>query len=705
MWPPTTIGSGRCTGRGWASTPSKSTYSPWWAGASSSQRLRIAARYSSARAPRACHRHPDRGHLRLEVADPDAEDQPAAGEHVEAGGLLGEHQRVALGEDDQAGAEQDPLGVRRRGGRARRAGRGSARRAPSAKAPRAGWGPPRARRPRASRSRATPPASRSARAARGSAQRVRVDREQADRDVRHGGNRTPADTLPPVLRRARLFVLVFVVAAGAALAGLAFTGEDDPPSFGPVTLDPGEPDPFAYEPGREEEFVERATAGHSHVLYAKSPGGVGGHRAPGGALAPARSRRPPAASRPGPARGDRVPRERRQPGGARERRPRGRGRADPDPGRHRHEPARHARGRGRQRAADAADAAPRADARGCCASAARSTSASTRARRWRAPVRYLKLARERFGREDLAVVSYHMGMGNLENVLDAYGDDDGELGARLLRRDAAQPPARLPAALRLRRRLRDLPVARLRGAGDHAPLPRRTRPSCAAARRCRRPRPPPRRCSTRARRRRSSRRPTSSRTAYRVGRAAAVRGRPRDAARPRRTGELAARLDAERRLYRGLRPEAYELAVYLAAGVRSVSGTRASLIVTSTVRDHRVPAPAGARQPVRHARVLAAHDRLRLRRAPRLREPGSGGGVPVHARPAPVAQPDRLGARAGRDPHHGVGRGDGCFSRPASSCCQASQSWPGTISASGVSVAYWRISRSERRNRCSSSMR
>jgi hypothetical protein len=35
--------------------------------------------------------------------------------------------------------------------------------------------------------------------------------------------------------------------------------------------------------------------------------------------------------------------------------------------------------------------------------------------------RYLKLARERFGREDLAFVSYHMGIGNLENVLKAFG--------------------------------------------------------------------------------------------------------------------------------------------------------------------------------------------------------------------------------------------------------------------------------------------
>jgi len=35
--------------------------------------------------------------------------------------------------------------------------------------------------------------------------------------------------------------------------------------------------------------------------------------------------------------------------------------------------------------------------------------------------RYLKLAKQRFGREDLAFVSYHMGMGNLENVLKAFG--------------------------------------------------------------------------------------------------------------------------------------------------------------------------------------------------------------------------------------------------------------------------------------------
>jgi hypothetical protein len=52
-----------------------------------------------------------------------------------------------------------------------------------------------------------------------------------------------------------------------------------------------------------------------------------------------------------------------------------------------------------------------------------------------------------------------------------------------------------------------------------------------------------------------------------------------------RMGELARRVDAEPSLYRGLRPEAYALAAYLGARVRAIAGTNAPLIVTSTVRD------------------------------------------------------------------------------------------------------------------------
>ena len=37
--------------------------------------------------------------------------------------------------------------------------------------------------------------------------------------------------------------------------------------------------------------------------------------------------------------------------------------------------------------------------------------------------RYLEIGQERFGGEDFAVASYHMGIGNLESVIEAYGDD------------------------------------------------------------------------------------------------------------------------------------------------------------------------------------------------------------------------------------------------------------------------------------------
>ncbi|MCP9970924.1 hypothetical protein LUX57_41980 [Actinomadura madurae] len=52
LWPPVTTGIGRWTGRGYASTPSNRTWRPWKAGLSSYQSDRMAARYSSARAPR-----------------------------------------------------------------------------------------------------------------------------------------------------------------------------------------------------------------------------------------------------------------------------------------------------------------------------------------------------------------------------------------------------------------------------------------------------------------------------------------------------------------------------------------------------------------------------------------------------------------------------------------------------------------------------
>src|ERR687894_1749961 len=80
--------------------------------------------------------------------------------------------------------------------------------------------------------------------------------------------------MPPparAIRPRRLALLaVLLLAAGAAGAFLVLRG-DDAPSYSPRQL---EDDPFAYEPDREDEFERRAAAGHSHVIYVKSPDGV-----------------------------------------------------------------------------------------------------------------------------------------------------------------------------------------------------------------------------------------------------------------------------------------------------------------------------------------------------------------------------------------------------------------------------------------------
>ena len=82
--------------------------------ASSSGRTRSAA---SSRAPRCATRHPGGGELGRELAaHPDPEPQPAAGEDLQAGQLLGRPRRGAQAEQQDAEADADPRGHRRGGG-------------------------------------------------------------------------------------------------------------------------------------------------------------------------------------------------------------------------------------------------------------------------------------------------------------------------------------------------------------------------------------------------------------------------------------------------------------------------------------------------------------------------------------------------------------------------------------------------------------
>jgi transglycosylase-like protein with SLT domain len=220
-------------------------------------------------------------------------------------------------------------------------------------------------------------------------------------------------------RRAVFLVLLVVLGAGAFL----LLRGDDPPSYSPVNL---EGDPWAYDQDREGEFESRAAAGHSHVVYVKSPGGI--------VATAARVERYR----------DRVEQAADEAG------------VDPDliEGMVLLESA----GRPDARASEDLEGAvgltqilaqTATGLLGMKVDVARSErltrklgrahgpreAARIRARRARvderfdpakalaATGRYLKQAKDQFGREDLAVVSYHMGIGNLQQVLGAYGDD------------------------------------------------------------------------------------------------------------------------------------------------------------------------------------------------------------------------------------------------------------------------------------------
>ena len=250
-------------------------------------------------------------------------------------------------------------------------------------------------------------------------------------------------------------------------------------------------------------------------------------------------------------------------------------------------------------------------------------------------------------------------MGNLETVLRDYAGGPTDEPLRYAQVYFDSSPLRHAAASHApaepRRRLLELPVEAAAPPRTSCGCRARTRTRSARRSSCRRTRTPPRRCCTRRARRSATPRPPRCRTrgtparSWRSRRTAAATGLRLD----RRMGELAPRLDRSRTLYRGLRPEAMAMALYVGATVRAMSGDPASsLTVTSTVRDDALPAAARPPQHRGDPQLLAAHDRLGVRRRAPLLVETAGPRLPVRARPPALAQPDRLGARAGGHPHH-----------------------------------------------------
>ena len=211
--------------------------------------------------------------------------------------------------------------------------------------------------------------------------------------------------------------------------------------------------------------------------------------------------------------------------------------------------------------------------------------------------RYLALARQRFGREDLAFVAYHMGMGNLEEVLRDFTGDRGTPVGELvededlayvrvyfdstpLRHRAAQLRLaglgddsanylwKVHAAREIMRLHREDPAELDRLAGLHTAKnsaeevlhPPAVTPAFGT--------------------------PHALREAWDAEDIVAVPDRPEltGLRRDPRMGELAGRLGQPPGLYRGLRPAALAAALYIGAQVRALSGD-GPLTVTSTVRD------------------------------------------------------------------------------------------------------------------------
>lgn len=221
-----------------------------------------------------------------------------------------------------------------------------------------------------------------------------------------------------------------------------------------------------------------------------------------------------------------------------------------------------------------------------------------------AAVRYLTIAQRRFGREDLAIASYHMGIGNLRTVIETYVSP--RRPARTTRRTVARyglswprlyydsSPARNPRTWKLLSALGDdsrhylfkvlasREILRLaRDDPDELERQIELQTAKASAEEVLRPelRYPPYEDDEDLRR------------AYKRDELVPLPNDPvRLAFRPgRKMGSLARRLDQPKILYRGLRPEALACLLYLAKEYRRIAGEfpkgMGTLRVTSTVRD------------------------------------------------------------------------------------------------------------------------
>ncbi len=216
-----------------------------------------------------------------------------------------------------------------------------------------------------------------------------------------------------------------------------------------------------------------------------------------------------------------------------------------------------------------------------------------------ATVRYLKLAYQRFGRWDLAVESYHMGIGNLQGVLNAY---DGGQPVPYVQLFFDTAPDRHGSAYDQLHSFSDdsrlyywrvLASASIMGMyrGNHPALSTRAQLETASDTNALVLHPP---SSTT-----SFADPGALRDAYATRTVLPLPTNPHalGLAYDPAMGSQASRVGEPARVYRGLRSAALDLLIELAARVRAISGVNAPLTVASTVTDHRYASLPGVKAP------------------------------------------------------------------------------------------------------------
>jgi hypothetical protein len=205
-----------------------------------------------------------------------------------------------------------------------------------------------------------------------------------------------------------------------------------------------------------------------------------------------------------------------------------------------------------------------------------------------ATAKYLDFAKGKLGRDDLAIVSYHMGVGNLQRALRAYGKD--RIPYAQLYFDSS--PLRHAKAWRILSGLGDDSATylwRVLAARDIMGMYRRDPRALA-------------REAVLQSHKASAEEVLHARDRTRVYKDPAAIGRARSSGELRdlsareladyglridpRMGEMARRVGQSARLYRALRPEALAMLEAIGSGTRAIASS-GPLVVTSTVRDER----------------------------------------------------------------------------------------------------------------------